>query len=89
MENLFLSHHLVLPGRLVHLSPPGVVSVVDDKEDLTPQQYQGGVGGDQALHHAVQPLQGVKQASLCASLSTSTLTLQETGSCNRYPAKHS
>lgn len=84
-----LRHYLFLPGRLVHLSPPGVVSVVDDKEDLTPQQHQGGVSGDQALHHAVQPLQGVKQASLGASLSTSTLTLQETGSCNCDPAKHS
>lgn len=49
-------HHLFLPGCLVHLSPPGVVCVVDDEEDLAPQQHQGGVGGDQALHHAVKTL---------------------------------
>lgn len=53
-----MSHtdNLFLPGCLVHLSPPGVVGVVDDEENLAPQQHQGGVGGDQALHHAVETL---------------------------------
>ncbi len=84
-----MRHYLFLPGRLVHLSPPGVVGVVDDEEDLAPQQHQGGVGGDQALHHAVQTLQGVEQAGLRASLSSSILALQETASCRCDPAKHS
>lgn len=69
----------------MHLRPPGVVGVVDDEEDLAPQQHQGGVGGDQALHHVVQPLQWVKQVRLC----TSTLALQKTACCDCDPAKHS
>lgn len=51
----------------MYLSPPGVVGVVDDEEDLTPQQHQGWVGGDQALHHAVELLQGVKEVSFWSS----------------------
>lgn len=86
MSNL---QHPFLLGCLVHLSPPGVVGVVDDEEDLAPQQHQGGVGGDQTLHHAVQAFQRVKQAGLSACLSTSTLALQETASCSCDPAKHS
>lgn len=60
----------------MHLSPPGVVGVVDEEEDLTPQQYQGRVGSDQALHHAVQTFQRVKQAGFRSRLSTAALTLQ-------------
>lgn len=76
IKEQILSHTLILPGCLVHLSPPGVVGVVDEEEDLTPQQYQGRVGGDQALHHAVQTFQGVKRAGFSSRLSTAALTLQ-------------
>lgn len=84
-----MSNALFLPRSLVNLSPPGVVGVVNEEEDLTPQQHQGGVSGDQALHHAVQSLQGVKRISLCASLSNSTFTLQKTAGCRSNSAKHS
>lgn len=64
-----------LPWGLVHLGPPGVVGVVDDEEDLTPQQHQGRVGGDQALHHAVESLQGEKQVGFWSSLANSAFPL--------------
>jgi len=70
-----LTDRPLVPGCLVHLRPPGVVGVVDDEEDLAPKQHKRGVGGDEALHHAVQPLQGVKQSGVGAALSASTLTL--------------
>lgn len=54
--NLTFLDYPFLPGCLVHLSPPGVVGVINNEEDLAPQQHQRGVGGDQALHHAVQTL---------------------------------
>lgn len=51
-----------LPGRLLHLCPPAVVSVVDKQQDLTPEQHQGWVRGDHAAHPCVQALQGVEAA---------------------------
>lgn len=49
-----------LPGCMMHLWPPGVVGVIDEEEDLAPEQHQGGVSGDQRLAHAVQIVQAVK-----------------------------
>lgn len=73
----------------MHLGPPGVVGVIDDEEDLTPQQHQGRVGGDQALHHVVEPLQGVKQVGLCSSRANSTFTLEKAAGSHSYPPEHS
>lgn len=73
----------------MHFSPPGVVGVVDDEENLTPEQHQGRVGGDQALHHAVEALQGVKQVSFCSRMACSTFTFQKAASSHSDPPKHS
>lgn len=73
----------------MHFGPPGVVGVVDDEEDLTPQQHQGRVGGDQALHHAVESLQGVKQVGLCSHLANSAFTLQKAAGSHSDPPEHS
>lgn len=40
-----------LLGCLLHLCPPSVVSVIDEQQDLTPEQYQGWVCG----HHGSNP----------------------------------
>lgn len=45
---------LFLLGCLMDFGPPGVVCVVDDEKDLAPEEDQGWMGGDEALHHAVQ-----------------------------------
>ena len=68
----------------MHLGPPGVVGVVDDEQDLAPQQHQGGVGGGQALDHAVQGIQGVEGARL----RTDTLPLQQPAGSGCDPAEH-
>lgn len=89
LDCLWSAPNLYSPGCLVHLSPPGIVGVIDDEEDLAPEQHQGGVGGNQALHHTVQTLQGVEQAGVRASLSTAILTFQKAAGCSRDPAEHS
>ncbi len=74
---------MVWPGCLMHLGPPGVVSVVDDEKDLTPEQDQRWVCCDELEHQAIQTLQGIKTtpfASLC---------LQQSAARCRDPPEHS
>lgn len=67
----------------MHLGPPGVVGVVDDEKDLTPEQDQRWVCSDELKHQAVQTLQSIKITPL------PSLSLQQPAARCRDPTEHS
>lgn len=67
----------------MHLGPPGVVGVVDDEKDLTPEQDQRWVCGDEVKHQGVQAIEGIKTTPL------SSLRLEQSAGCRSDSPEHS